>query len=630
MTIYQRSLVSDRSGSGHPIRLLELLPDTTKQPIRCRIQYANLDDASIPSYDALSYCWGDVSSTKAIIIDDATSFGITANLHSALKRLRGINVSKILWVDAICINQHDTAEKNEQVALMRDIYSSAKNVSIWLGEGFRNSRAAFRLMHDILDAKMMDELRGLEKRDLWDLNENHYNLPLTTDPVWYDLFAIIQRPWFRRAWVIQELAMASEATIMCGEDTVSWEELDQVFKYLAAGGLALTFAPLALNHFLVLSHAREVAQSKSTQSALPVLMRHRQSLASDPRDKIFAFGGLCRASGDDSLAIRPDYGTNFREIYTMFAVRILQSNQNLDILSVPRVQETSAGGSLPTWVPDWSVFDQATSLQGWETDAKQEWIIRSKFTATGLSRCKPTFNNDYTRLGLRGAIVDRVFFAAPECVNQPDQDALMKTNDLSLVIQSQKVLKKMEDISWCRVFWKQYPTGEKVMDVYWQTLLAGTIYGSFEVTRDIFHRWDRTNMYFRLLQLVRLDRLWFLKMVQFVTVLICTIASYFGWTGVIDYMINFTPETLFRTLASPMLNRCLFTTEAGFTGLGPKLIKGDVDEDYVALCEGASLPLIVRPKGDDWEVIGDCYVHGWMNGELYEIVRKDMKTMWFV
>ena len=627
--MYERSLIPIGQGSSHEIRLLKLLPDVVSQPIRCRIQYAVLDDASIPAYEALSYCWGDARPTETIIIDSAGSYEVTFNLHSALRHIRDTNVSKKLWVDAICINQQDTFEKNQQAALMRYIYSSASNVLIWLGEESENSRAAFQLLQHVLAAKWMDELQGLEKRDLWDVDDNPYNLPLTTNPIWYDLFAIIRRPWFRRAWVIQELAMAPRATVMCGNFTILWDELDQVFKYLAAGGLATTFAPVALNHFLVLSHAREVVKSRATQPDLHVLMRHRQTFASDPRDKIFAFGGLCSAARDDKLAIRPDYGNDTVDIYTVFAVRTLQNSHNLDILSIPRVQESSVSGNLPSWVPDWSVFDQATSLQGWEADAKQEWIIRPKFAATGLSKCKPIFNNTHTRLGLRGAIVDRVMFAAPECVTYPDQDGLMKTNDIKLIISSQKVLKKMEDISWCRVFWKQYPTGEKIMDVYWQTLLAGMIFGSFEVTREIFHRWDRANMQFRLIQFVRLDSPWFFKTVHYIIMLICTIASYFGWIAVIDYMVYFTPETTFRTLASPLLNRCLFRTEAGFIGLGPRLIRGDVDEDYVALCEGGALPLIVRRKGDDWEVIGDCYVHGWMNGELYEIAKKDMKTMWF-
>lgn len=119
-------------------------------------------------------------------------------------------------------------------------------------------------------------------------------------------------------------------------------------------------------------------------------------------------------------------------------------------------------------------------------------------------------------------------------------------------------------------------------------------------------------------------------MVYNLSMLIITVASYSGWTGVRDYTISFRSETLFRTLASPMVKRCLFTIETGFTGILSKFIRGNVEEDYVSLCERGALPLIVRPKGDDWEVVGNCYIHGRMKEEPYESVRKDMETMWFV
>ncbi|CAF9925249.1 MAG: hypothetical protein HETSPECPRED_005786 [Heterodermia speciosa] len=483
-------------------------------------------------------------------------------------------------------------------------------------------------MYDISITKETDELRGVES-NLWDPSRPDDGLPHTTNPIWYDLFAIIRRPWFNRAWVIQELAMAPQATVMCGENKVLWDELEQVFKYLAVSGFALAFAPMALNNFLIMSHARGVARSKVTQSALHVLMRHRQTLASDPRDKVFAFGGLCSATHDDSLAMKPDYGTDFREIYTMFAVSTLLNSQNLDILSVPRVQETSLNADLPSWVPDWSVFDRTTSLQDWEGLVDKKWIVAPRYMATGLSKCKPIFSNSHTRLGLRGIIVECILHAGPECRSKLDQDDLAKTSDLSFVIHSQRVLKTWEDISACRIFWWHYPTGEKLIDVYWQTLLAGHLYESFEKTQQIFQRWDQTNQAFRCLQLVYLDRPWFLSMIIYGMSLAGGIVWFLGWMGVFNYMLNFSPQTLFKNIAWPVTNRSLFKTESGYIGIGPKLIRRGLDGDHIAFCEGGGLPLIVRPSGDEWEIIGDCYVYGWMKGEFYEMLKDDMKMMWF-
>lgn len=531
-------------------------------------------------------------------------------------------------VDAIRINQEDTAEKNQQVALMRQIYSAAELVLIWLGEESHNSCAAFKLIQQILRAERLDQALGISSRNLWNLNEDHWGLPYTTDPIWYDLFALIQRPWFRRAWVIQELAVSDNATIICGFDELSWIDFGATFAYLAACGLMMTFAPVALSNFGILDHARGLVKHSAEQEALHVLMRHRQTLASDPRDKIFAFAGLVTAKLTGVSIVRSDYDIPVADLYTRFAVETLRSRGSLKILSVPHVQESSSIGDLPSWVPDWSVSDQAATLESWENDEKTEGLIRQDFTATGSSKSNPHFNEAYTRLGLHGGVIDRILFAAPEIPNSPDQDNLIHTNDTRVMIRDQRILKRWETIARCRIPWLKYPTGEKIMDVYWQTLLAGTIWVNYQGTKRMFDNWDQASCLFRILQFFCLDSPWFFKVMGWILGGICSVAVKLGWKGVANSIINFTPDTIFRSMATPMLNRRLFRTQEGFIGLGPKLMRED--EDYVALCEGGALPLIVRPKGDDWEVVGDCYIHGIMRGEAYELLKDQFKTMWFV
>lgn len=89
-----------------------------------------------PEYKALSYCWGDAVSTLPLHIQcNALDFtlDITRNLHSALEHLQFGYPGQLLWIDAICINQQDEAERENQVAIMQDIYSRAEEVLIWLG-----------------------------------------------------------------------------------------------------------------------------------------------------------------------------------------------------------------------------------------------------------------------------------------------------------------------------------------------------------------------------------------------------------------------------------------------------------------------------------------------------------------
>ena len=100
---------------------------------------------------------------------------------------------------------------------------------------------------------------------------------MAIDPIWYDLFALIRRPRFRRAWVIQELAISDDATIICDFDEISWTDFGATLAYLAACGLMMAFAPVALVNFTILDHARGLLKRSSEQQALHILMRHRQT-----------------------------------------------------------------------------------------------------------------------------------------------------------------------------------------------------------------------------------------------------------------------------------------------------------------------------------------------------------------
>jgi heterokaryon incompatibility protein (HET) len=114
------------------IRLLELLPGRWTDPIACELSTVSL--CGDPCYDALSYVWGNPKDTLPITVG-GKPFQATTTVRSALRRLRSYQDSRTLWVDAICINQEDREEKTQQVMLMRHIYSSAKSVQVYLGEG---------------------------------------------------------------------------------------------------------------------------------------------------------------------------------------------------------------------------------------------------------------------------------------------------------------------------------------------------------------------------------------------------------------------------------------------------------------------------------------------------------------
>jgi hypothetical protein len=114
------------------IRLLHLAPGTGDDVIQFTLQPTRLSE--MPSYEAISYRWGDPSDTLIVLCDGKT-MTINANLHAALLRLRHADVTRVLWADAACIDQANVAEKNHQVNMMGRIYTQPTRVLIWLGEG---------------------------------------------------------------------------------------------------------------------------------------------------------------------------------------------------------------------------------------------------------------------------------------------------------------------------------------------------------------------------------------------------------------------------------------------------------------------------------------------------------------
>ncbi|KUJ11247.1 HET-domain-containing protein, partial [Mollisia scopiformis] len=110
------------------IRLLTFLPQDADGRIRCRLDHASLINA--PAYAALSYCWGDPTPVKSIVINDV-EVEIGPNLESALRCLQSRGYDR-LWVDAICINQQDNVEKSQQLLWMGSIYRRATRVAAWV------------------------------------------------------------------------------------------------------------------------------------------------------------------------------------------------------------------------------------------------------------------------------------------------------------------------------------------------------------------------------------------------------------------------------------------------------------------------------------------------------------------
>ena len=168
------------------IRLLRLLlyNGYETSPVKCQLSACPLlDSKTAHVFDALSYVWGSGDTPYTILIDNR-EYRVGANLHAALLHLRDGFVDRVLWIDAICIDQTNMAEKGQQVHAMAKIYAKAGRVIVWLGEEVANSDQA-------LEAIRMSA-------------NSHSTAPVVDETTKQAILDLLGRPWFQRIWVCGE------------------------------------------------------------------------------------------------------------------------------------------------------------------------------------------------------------------------------------------------------------------------------------------------------------------------------------------------------------------------------------------------------------------------------------------
>ena len=343
------------------IRVLDLYPGSgySVDLVSCSLRAVRLSDE--PKYEALSYCWGDPTFNKKIICN-GKELSITTSLNEALLRFRTRSTTRTLWADAICINQQDINERNQQVRLMRQIYEKAQQVVIWLGEEADHSDLGMALIPKLVEA---DKKRSdaADQRTISELQRSGslhtYDLPGRFDNAWRGFFGILRRPWFRRGWIIQEAILATSVVVHCGHAAVTFNDL--MGAWISAGNIGLAEEYDTVSNLALVSIAltRQALSNGNPLRLLSLLLRHRLAQTTDPRDKVFALCGIAADAGPDSLDIRIDYHLPNIDVYRNVAVAMMSKGRDLDVLSTPKDVESL---DFPSWVPDFSLPVMTSSL----------------------------------------------------------------------------------------------------------------------------------------------------------------------------------------------------------------------------------------------------------------------------
>lgn len=358
-TLAKGQLYRPLDSDSYEVRLLKLHPDYLdgKGPLRVSLEYASLIDP--PEYIGLSYCWGDASKLSGAIIDigerSSVEMKLTYNLAQALRALRPKKGNTWLWADALCINQEDLMERSQQVRLMRQIYSRAKEVVSWVPcdtwnpYGFGGySRSKGDAIESLIKNKF--DGKGTKAQSSTTAGKPGNGLVRGGWEVIQDFFS---EPYWTRVWVIQEISMNPNAKVLCGEFEISWDDMVAALMMWKQNP---DMAPLHQRAFLKAVHLAEFRDRFSAKREpiylLDAMRWSYQTMATDPRDKIFGLLGLCHDS--DTFVPVPNYKQPLEDIITDMSKRMMSLSRSLDLACFKGTSLSEISSSnLPSWTPNW-------------------------------------------------------------------------------------------------------------------------------------------------------------------------------------------------------------------------------------------------------------------------------------
>jgi hypothetical protein len=308
---------------NYEFRVLSISPDANNSPIRCTLRKTSLiNERTAASYNALSYCWGDPNFRLKIFVN-GVQMAVTVNLYDATWQLRALKIYDI-WVDAICINQEDKTERSLQVRFMKRIYERARGVIAWLGMDSRNSSDALNFLSQPLEP-------------------NALNIE-ASDRVRSVLYHFFELSYWKRVWIIQEVAVGSSVTILCGPHKMDWSLLATVEM------ISPIFDATGWRHVNQVRSFRHTYQNHTRISLIDAMHKSHAAQSTDSRDKIYALLGLTY-DGDD-LVPYPNYKQPIVEVLRDFTKAMMKSKRTLDFLLF-RTPWQLEQKDLPTWVMDW-------------------------------------------------------------------------------------------------------------------------------------------------------------------------------------------------------------------------------------------------------------------------------------
>ena len=570
------------------IRVLYLLPGGLSDDLACEVHQVSLD--SDVSYECLSYRWGHEESGSIKLGEDA-SLALNPNLLNALHHLRLSDTMRVLWADQICINQADNLEKTKQVGLMGEIYQKASKVVAWLGLPDEKTASTFEFLKNLshyIVARV--RFQGTGSPNSAGINDTLLEAMIqeypTSLPQWTDARTFLERDWFARIWILQEIVLAPNVLIQCGEHTLSWEILDLLATILVVRPKNDITPTMSSGRFaLEMARARtiyhqgtmEMKQSFLAITALLKGMRERE--ATDPRDRVY--GLLSIAIGPSESNLWPDYTKDWPEVYTDTTKSLLAHDKKLSILKLVEVK-AQMETRIPSWVPDLRSYDELNFWYQPRLIIRPEDIYRSAGNTFIMSRSV----SDAKLLALRGLYVGSI-----------TSISRIAGNIMGNVALGARVLDGGEWFQFaqgCAKNGMYPPTGEPLIDAFARLRIGDQLIRTVSERR-------------------------MLKPAEYPS------PGNFTYSESGDRILRGDRDDIGSMILSQTTRRRLFITDTGYMGLTHRSNKVE-DKVYVLL--GGDMPFVLRPKNKHFLFRGEAYVHGIMDGEALTKARQNVDPSW--
>ncbi|CAG8971448.1 hypothetical protein HYALB_00002031 [Hymenoscyphus albidus] len=668
-----------KEGTGEDIRVLVIEPGKKDDPIKCRLVSSALPNtpmtpqttASYP-YTALSYFWGEGKPIHPITISTYKTptkrlkniskqekvhclfakhqhwcntgiIHVRSNLFVALQRFRDEHEKRTMWIDALCIDQKDGHERTAQVKKMHELYIQANKVSIWLGDGSSpdqpEPKPCFRFLRKLLDLNGLDQL-------LRNLAKNKSNLIEHAN----DIVSLMRNKWFSRRWVVQELALArpDQAEVVYGNQDIKWSDFsdavsifiksqDRISPYLSkkleeeavsilelspAEGVANLGANALVDFTNNLFRRSENGEIQQRMMTLEMLVSNLLAFEStDPRDTIYAVLSLAKDTHrfgpemhvrDLDPRLLPDYKNKcLLDVYTDFIAYCIEKSSSLDILLrhwapdgkrekkkryfTPENKTEEEEEDLPTWIPLIHKSSYGTpsrrpggrrngdSFVGTAFRSSQKnynaacdlkpWIKFGELTEEASRKKK--YNGRLAVKGIRIGNIAKLAPRAPQGMIFPDTFEMAKF-----------------DRDWWDDNKEWAPGMARVPEGFWRTIVADRSSSSGGNTES----WYPRACYESLKNL------------------------YPDGSLRPDIVLGLRKAPKFVKVFLSRVKDVMWDRRFALISLHGKetyaLLPADTKKrDIICVLFGSSVPVVMRPHDDYWEMVGECFCYGQMEGE---------------